>query len=473
MKATKVLSVLMTIVTVSVCLSSCLVHKDEDNKIPEGAVSISSEESAEITEMLESGMDEMQIAETLSSMESDAFEEDSEEEEIQVTEGVSAESSPVQTLTVSETNGSSARPRQVTPTSSATVPTGATIITTTPTSVPSAATNPVVTTRPTATPTARPTTMPAATVTPRPTTRPTTAPGTAKTYLTVRIISPSGTVTGAGSYTYGTKVTITATPSSGYQLSGWFQMRKDGEYAFYSRSQSLQVTVIDPNSTAATNSNVYANRYYAMFTEIRATPTPRPATGSYQTAAENEFITMVNNYRKAYCVEQGLSYYVPVRMTDSAHANARTRAKEASVNWSHSSSSGISYIAENLYQGGATASHCFEGWKGSTAGHNAVMLMNANSSSYDYLEVGIGIYKVPEGWACAAFIVTARHRGTPPSSGYVAPTATPTPIPTSTPVPTATPVPVETAQQTQETTAPSAETSADEGGSNSDNEGGD
>lgn len=91
-----------------------------------------------------------------------------------------------------------------------------------------------------------------------------------ETYTITAGVTPegAGTVTGAGSYEYGTDVTLTATANSGYEFVYW---TLNGE--MYSEDNSIPITVTG-NATYVANFNVVGGG--KGNTSMNATPTPRP-----------------------------------------------------------------------------------------------------------------------------------------------------------------------------------------------------
>ncbi|SCW41014.1 Putative cell wall binding repeat-containing protein [Ruminococcaceae bacterium YRB3002] len=158
-------------------------------------------------------------------------------------------------------------------------------------------------------------------------------------------------------------------------------------------------------------------------------PEPDPEepdpTGYFKTDAEDEAVTLINNIRKAEAVSIKKEYYVPVVMDSTARDRAHTRCKEIVSNFSHTSASGNSMGSECIYEGDGnkSASQIVTAWKNSTTHYNLLNTGLTKSTCASH-NCGIGIY-VEGGKTYAVFGTRGANTGTPPASGYVAPTATP------------------------------------------------
>ena len=218
-----------------------------------------------------------------------------------------------------------------------------------------------------------------------------------------------------------------------------------------SKPSSVPSTTAKPSAGAATTKPT-AN--VTTTTTPAATPKPTEAAESsyYDTDCEAECVRLINELRKERAVEEKLTFYVPV--VNNLTSRAHTRCDELVDDFSHNSVSGNKMGSEAIYigRGGKpSASSIVGAWKKSR-GHYVLLLTGCVAGDGDIASknCGLGVLRVGE-VTYAVFGASGNNIGESPSSGYVAPTSTPTPVPTNTPVPTSTPV---TSSTTDPTSAP-------------------
>ncbi|MBR4947576.1 MAG: hypothetical protein IKZ29_03325 [Clostridiales bacterium] len=212
-----------------------------------------------------------------------------------------------------------------------------------------------------------------------------------------------------------------------------------------SNPSSVTSTTAKPTATAKPSAGSATPKPTANVTTTTtptATPKPTEAESYYDTDCEAECVRLINQLRKEYAVEEKLTFYVPV--VNNLTSRAHTRCDELVDDFSHNSVSGNSGWGEAIYRGrGGTpsASSIVRAWKNSR-GHYALLLSGCVMGTGDYASIncGMGVIRVGD-YTYAVFGTTGGNSGKSPSSGYVAPTSTPTPVPTNTPVPTDTTVP--------------------------------
>ena len=218
-----------------------------------------------------------------------------------------------------------------------------------------------------------------------------------------------------------------------------------------SKPSSVPSTTAKPSAGSATPKPA-AN--VTTTTTPAATPKPTEAAESsyYDTDCEAECVRLINELRKECAVENKYTFYVPV--VNNLTSRAHLRCDELVDDFSHNSVSGNSGWGEAIYRGrGGTpsASSIVRAWKNSR-GHYVLLLAGCIAGDGDIASIscGMGVIRVGE-VTYAVFGTSGFNSGKSPSSGYVAPTSTPTPVSTNTPVPTSTPV---TPNTTDPTSAP-------------------
>ena len=171
------------------------------------------------------------------------------------------------------------------------------------------------------------------------------------------------------------------------------------------------------------------------------TPKPTEAESYYDTDCEAECVRLINQLRKERAVEEKLTFYVPV--VNNLTSRAHTRCDELVDDFSHNSVSGNRMGGEDIYRGRGgkpSASSIVNAWKKSPGHYSSLMGgCVAGDGEYASINCGMGVIRVGE-VTYAVFGTSGHNLGESPSSGYVAPTSTPTPVPTNTPVPTSAPV---------------------------------
>ena len=188
-------------------------------------------------------------------------------------------------------------------------------------------------------------------------------------------------------------------------------------------------------------------------TTTKPTATPKPTEQAdnsyYDTDCEAECVRLINQLRKEEAVEEKCTFYVPV--VNNLTSRAHLRCDELVDDFSHNSVSGNKMGSEAIYRGrggNPSASSIVGAWKKSR-GHYVQLLTGCIMGSGEYASknCGLGVLRVGE-VTYAVFGMSGDNIGESPSSGYVAPTSTPTPVPTNTPVPTSTPVTTSTSDPT-------------------------
>ena len=166
------------------------------------------------------------------------------------------------------------------------------------------------------------------------------------------------------------------------------------------------------------------------------TPTPVP---KFNSSKEAELVRLMNNLRKQIAVENKSTYYVPYVISSSLTELAHDRCRELVGDFSHSTSTGASVWGENIYWASwnCEATNAYNAWYKSQ-GHYNNMIRSCVSENMGSINCGVGFYEYC-GQAYVCFVYKGTNSGTPPSSGYVPPTNTPSPKPTNTNTPT--PVP--------------------------------
>lgn len=177
--------------------------------------------------------------------------------------------------------------------------------------------------------------------------------------------SGSGTVTGAGTYTVGYRVTLTATPNTGYSFVGWkkngFTVSTNASYTF-TASESVTLTAVFEENEEDSDIN----------------------------AIRQEILRLVN-------IERAKEGIAPLTMDNSnLTAAAQLRATELPTLYSHTRPDGTScftalsefgvtyrYAGENIAAGYPSAAAVVNGWMNSE-GHRA-NIMNPN-----YKKLGVG-----------------------------------------------------------------------------------
>ena len=176
----------------------------------------------------------------------------------------------------------------------------------------------------------------------------------------------------------------------------------------------------------------------------KPTVTPKPtATPApyYNTDKEKDLLRLINNLRKEMAVSEKCTYYVPFVINSSLTERAHIRCMEITEDFSHYSPSGNSSSFEACLKGYGKreASSFYNLWLISPT-HKSIMIYGCTAAGYGSYECGIGLMEY-NNQSYGVLLYDWPTKGTPPASGYVEPTNTPTPVPTNTPVPTATPVP--------------------------------
>ena len=192
-----------------------------------------------------------------------------------------------------------------------------------------------------------------------------------------------------------------------------------------SKPSSVPSTTAKPSAGAATprpTANVTTT------TTPAATPKPTEADSYYDTDCEAECVRLINQLRKEEAVEEKCTFYVPV--VNNLTSRAHLRCDELVDDFSHNSVSGNKMGSEAIYRGRGgkpSASSIVGAWKKSR-GHYVLLLGGCIMGSGEYASTncGLGVLRVGE-VTYAVFGMSGDNIGESPSSGYVAPTSTPTP----------------------------------------------
>ncbi|SCW27747.1 Putative cell wall binding repeat-containing protein [Ruminococcaceae bacterium YRB3002] len=212
--------------------------------------------------------------------------------------------------------------------------------------------------------------------------------------------------------------------SSGAMLKGW--QKYDGEWYFFTSDGSAVEGWLLYNG-----SNYYIDETGMMLHDtevdglqigpdgliIQTMPEPK-----FNKDVEDGMIELINNLRKAAAVESQREYYVPVYMSESLRNDAHTRCKEIVNDFSHRSAAGVGRGDECCYKGdgNSNASAIFNTWKNSSA-HKANLCGGCTARNKSAKPCGIGVYYY-NGQTYAVYHATTSDSGTGSPSGYTPPT---------------------------------------------------